>query len=252
MKGLIASDIDGTLMPEDSPALPQAVFDEILRLTRSGWYFSAASGRQYNSLRRLFAPVADRIFYLCANGAVVFGGGRVLAQTVIPRDEAIELSHDIQALPGCEVLISGQDMNYLIPKRDFLLHLMRDVKGHDVTVLRAPEETPEEIVKVSAYVYDGAAVFPAALTEKWAKYNPAVAGKCWVDFTPANKGTGLLQLCGVLGVEPGDVYAFGDNFNDAPMLSLAGHPYIMSTSAPSLLERFPQHCRSVLDVLRRL
>ncbi len=253
MKGLIASDIDGTLMPEDSPALPREVFDEILRLIADGWHFSAASGRQYNSLRKLFAPVEKQMSFICANGAVVFGGdGRAMDKTVLPRAQALELAHDIYAVPNCEVLISGEDMNYVIPKTDFLLHLMRDIKGHNVTVLSSPEETPEEIIKVSAYVFDGAAAFPAALVEKWAAYHPAVAGKCWVDFTLADKGTGLAQLCRILGIEPADAYVFGDNFNDEPMLSLAGHPYIMSTAAPDLLSKFPNHCDNVLEVLRAL
>ena len=45
----------------------------------------------------------------------------------------------------------------------------------------------------------------------------AVAGETWLDFTRADKGTGLAALCGELGVRPQEVIAFGDNFNDVPM-----------------------------------
>lgn len=253
MKGIIASDIDGTLMREDAPVLTAPLFDEIRRLQAEGWVFTTASGRQYNSLRRIFEPVAGEITYICSNGAVVFdGGGRVLGKTALPRTQAVELAHDILALPDCEVLISGQDMNYVIPKRQFILDLMRGVKRNDVTVIDRPEDTPEDIIKVSAYVYTGAAAFPHELEEKWAKFNPAIAGKCWVDYTLANKGTGLVQLCRTLGVDLKDTVAFGDNYNDVPILSLAGTSYIMSTAGPALLERFPNHCDDVLEVLRTL
>ena len=70
--------------------------------------------------------------------------------------------------------------------------------------------------------------------------------------TLANKGTGLEQLCQALDVKPEEVMAFGDNFNDLPMLEAAGCPYIMDNAAPELREKFPNHCRRVEDVLRTL
>ena len=72
---LIASDIDGTLIPYGESALPPDLFPLIRRLGRRGILFCPASGRQYHSLRRLFAPVANEICFLCENGAAVFGAG---------------------------------------------------------------------------------------------------------------------------------------------------------------------------------
>ena len=46
--------------------------------------------------------------------------------------------------------------------------------------------------------------------------------------------------------------AFGDNFNDLPMLEAAGCPYIMDNAAPELRAKLPNHCRRVEDVLRTL
>ena len=91
---LIACDIDGTLLPEGSTELEPAVYTQIRRLSERGIFFCPASGRQYSSLRRLFAPVADQLFYLCENGAVVYGPGHpgpVLCKTSMPRARALEL-----------------------------------------------------------------------------------------------------------------------------------------------------------------
>ena len=74
MTRLVACDIDGTLL-DGSTAIAPAVFTQIRRLSRLGVYFCPASGRQYSSLRRLFAPVAGQLSCLCENGAVVFGPG---------------------------------------------------------------------------------------------------------------------------------------------------------------------------------
>lgn len=253
MKGILASDIDGTLLPEGERALPPGLFPQIRRLTAEGWLFCAASGRQYASLRRLFAPVADELAYLCENGAVVFSPqGRVVGKTPMPRAQAVALCRDILAAPGCELLISGENMSYLVPKGAAILPLMAEEKGNNVTVLARPEEVPEDLVKVSAWVEAGTAAFPPALTEKWARFHPAVAGREWVDFTLAHKGTGLAQLCAALGVEREDVVVFGDNYNDTPMLDWAGRSYLMASADPALRARYPRQCRSVTEILAGL
>ena len=72
---LIASDIDGTLLQNGAMEIPGEIFEQIHRLERRGILFCPASGRQYKSLRQLFAPVADKVPFLCENGAVVYGPG---------------------------------------------------------------------------------------------------------------------------------------------------------------------------------
>ena len=68
---LIASDIDGTLLPYDETVMPQRLFPLIRRLRERNILFCPASGRQYHSMRTLFAPVADEMCFLCENGAVL-------------------------------------------------------------------------------------------------------------------------------------------------------------------------------------
>lgn len=253
---LVASDIDGTLLLGGAAEIPPEIFAQIRRLARKGILFCPASGRQYSSLRRLFAPVQDQLPYLCENGAVVYGPGSpgpVLSKTVMDRTQAQRLCRDILALPGVEVLISGADTSYLCPKEpDFEDHI-RWFVGNNTRLLDRPEQTPEDIIKVSAYC-------PGRLEETWQALSPrwgglfraAVAGEAWVDFTLADKGAGLRQLCRALHIGLEEVMAFGDNYNDLPMLELAGRPYIMAGAAPELRAQFPLQCRRVLDILREL
>ena len=107
---LIASDIDGTLVPYGEHDLPQGLFPLIHRLKAAGVVFCPASGRQYHSLRQLFAPVAEDVCFLCDNGAILYGPGEedaapILAKTAMPQREAMALAGEILALPDCEVLI---------------------------------------------------------------------------------------------------------------------------------------------------
>ena len=253
---LVASDIDGTLLPYGGTAIPEEIFAEIDRLAGKGILFCPASGRQYTSIRKLFAPVADRLPYICENGAAVYGPGSpgpVLGSTAMDREAALALCRDIIAQPELEVFISGGDVSYLCPKYGEILPLVRDEVGNNTIVLSRPEEVPEDIVKVSAYCPMGTDRAAAELVPRWGGvFRAAVAGEVWLDFTLEDKGKGLTQLCAALGIGLDQVMAFGDNFNDEAMLSLAGRPYLMESAAPALKARFPVHCASVADVLKTL
>ena len=252
---LIASDIDGTLLQNGGTAIAPAVFDHIHRLREAGILFCPASGRQYSSLRRLFAPVADELTYLCENGAVVYGPGspgEVLSKTVMDRADSLELCREILAIPQCEVLISGENTSYLCPKQGDMVELIRDFVGNNVALLAAPEEMPEDFVKISAYCRNGPVEIFRRLAPRWGAFHPAVAGERWLDFTLADKGAGLRGLCASLGIPLEEVMAFGDNYNDLPMLELVGHPWLMEGAAAELKARFPRRCARVEQVLATL
>lgn len=253
---LVACDIDGTLLHGVQREISPAVFEQITRLTRLGVRFCPASGRQYSSLRRLFAPVADQLYYLCENGAVVYGPGdpgAILAKVPMRQEQALELCQEILQTDSCEVLISGADTSYLCPKSDDIVDHIRYFVGNRVAVLHSPREVPEEIVKVSAYCRRGTEYAASTLLPRWqGAFQAAAAGEKWLDFTSADKGIGLTFLCRALGLELGQVMAFGDNENDLPMLNKAGVPYLMENAPEALRGRFSNHCRRVEDVLARM
>lgn len=255
MPKLIASDIDGTLMPYGQSGLPLELFPLIRRMRQAGVAFCAASGRQYHSLRRLFAPVADEIYFLCENGAVVFGPGQedsapVLSKTAMPREDALALARAIAALPDCAALLSGQYTAYICNWEESSIRRMEDWTGNLVCRVDALEEIPEDILKVSAFCPKGPEDARTCLGPQWGEpYHMAVAGPEWLDFTLADKGAGLRGLCRALDIDPADAAAFGDNWNDVPMLEAIGQPWLMENADPALKEKFPQRCADVLPVL---
>ena len=130
---------------------------------------------------------------------------------------------------------------------------MRDKVKNNVVLLSRPEDVPEAVVKVSAYRPGAAEELIPLLTPHYGEvFNAAIAGDGWLDFTLADKGLGVRRLCAALGIEPANVMAFGDNYNDLPMLRTVGHPYIMSTANPRLLPLVENKCASVADVLETL
>ena len=134
-----------------------------------------------------------------------------------------------------------------------MVELVHYFVGNNTTQIPAPEEVPEDIVKVSAYCPGRMEETKSALVPRWGEqFRAAVAGAAWLDFTLADKGTGLRQLCRALDIGLEEVMAFGDNYNDLPMLELAGRPWMMDSAVEDLRVRFSNRCREVAEVLRTL
>jgi len=250
---MVCSDLDGTLLQYGKKDLEGEIFDEIRALAAHGVLFCPASGRQYTSLRRLFAPVADDCTYLCENGAVVYCGGKVIAKTPMPRDLAEAIAWDFwNSTDGKgEVMLSGENMSYLMERGCGVVDRIRFI-GNRHTRVADPAEVPEDIVKVSLYLADGVQPYADRFVDKWKSANCAVAGPKWIDTTSANKGVGMLSLCRALDIDPASVMAFGDNYNDVAMLDAVGTPYIMDSAAPALRARYPLHTQRPEDTLRAL
>ena len=82
---LVCSDLDGTLLQYGKKELEGEIFDQIRALHDQGILFCPASGRQYTSLRKLFAPVADCCIFLCENGGVIYKDEQCIAKNPMPR-----------------------------------------------------------------------------------------------------------------------------------------------------------------------
>lgn len=251
---LITCDIDGTLLLNGASCVDLEVLRQVDRLLEKGVLFCPASGRQYQSLRGLFPRQADKLHYICENGAIVYGPGSpgpVLGKNPMPRLAACRLAHEILALEGVEICLAGANTSYLCPKTEAYLALVRDGYGNNTAVLKTPEDCPEDIVKISAYCPQGVTPVQAVLFPRWkGTFQCAVSGAEWIDFTVSDKGTGLMLLCRALGIALENVLSFGDNYNDLPMLQLAGCGYLMEGAAQELRRRIPRQCSRVQDILR--
>ncbi len=125
---LIACDLDGTLLhPGEREPRPEA-FELIDELHRRGIVFMPASGRQYASLRYLFAPVADELAYVCENGALVMSEGHAVVKRSMGRDLAMDIANAVVAYPHADVTLSCEGHLYTISGNDaFIDHLRYEV-----------------------------------------------------------------------------------------------------------------------------
>lgn len=248
---LIATDLDGTLLEKDG-TLPKDTFDAVELLHDCGIRFAAASGRQYGNLARLFAPVADKMAFVCENGAFCMVDGKEAGSIAIPSETADEIIADVEAL-HMNLLISGRHTCYMLDQNrqytDDIVYRLRNT----VTIISSVKEITEPILKISGQTGTGVAALAPALLEKWgSRVTATVSGRDWFDFTAASKGMGMQKLIEHMGLQKEEAAAFGDNFNDETMLDLVGYPFIMENAHPDLHKPNYQVCKKVVPMLRAI
>ena len=77
------------------------------------------------------------------------------------------------------------------------------------------------------------------LKERFPGLAIAVSSETLIEVMPAgtSKAGAVRTLCDLWGIDPADALAFGDNYNDLPMLEAVGHGYLMGNAPAELLVR---------------
>lgn len=240
---LIASDMDGTLLPYMGAHVDPEVFEIIKKLKAHGIQFMAASGRQHANLMKEFEPVKQDIDYMCENGCLVFHNGRLLFKETMPDDVARELIQTILDTPGYKCLVSGEETSYILKGDPAFSRLLREEVHNVVTEVDDLLHVPEAYFKISGYRYDkNERETLQQIDRYWTglfedRLTTVYGGNCWVDFSPigVTKGTSITRLMSILHLKKDEVMAFGDNYNDEEMLNDVGYSFAM--------ERAPQEIR---------
>ena len=252
---LIASDIDGTLLPEGKKELNPEIYDLILELKEHGIHFVAASGRQLESQMLLFSPVANDISYLSENGAMCQLHGERHVISEFDRDFAMRIIDELEKRPECKVTISTPHTQYVKSgDDDFYRHMTTELKYH-ITVIDSLTDINEPILKIAfldTVNHDESFEHFNKLFGKEIKV--VNAGNLWIDFIPfeSNKGTGLKFVLEKLGLTPSEAICFGDQQNDIEMLEYTETSYVMAHSKPDVQKHATNITKSVEETLREL
>lgn len=255
---LIACDLDGTLLHPGEREPRSEAFELIDELHRRGIVFMPASGRQYASLRYLFAPVADELAYVCENGALVMSEGRAVVKRSMERSLAMDIANAVVAYPHADVTLSCEGHLYTMGGNDaFVDHLRYEVHC-DVAVVDRPEDIDEDVIKIAFQTPE--AEQQAALEYFERLFSDRVdvmtSGTEWTDFIGfgSGKGSALADYGRALGISPDEMMAFGDNENDRDMLNVVGHPYLMESCNPTMrgINDRVRYARTVEEELHRL
>lgn len=231
---LIASDIDGTLLPEGSDRLNPEMFDVIRKLKAQGILFAAASGRSYTSISRLFAPVKDDIIFIADNGANVSCRGYETFCAALNRKDLEDWVRAMRARDDCAILVSSKTTVYVERADEALLDLLINGYHNRVKVSRDLLAEEDCMIKTAMFRRRGIAPVAEELIKEWKdRFHVMPAGDPWLDFVDynADKGRALAGIQRLLKIDPAETMAFGDNGNDIGMLKQAGESYAVANAA---------------------
>ena len=231
----IASDVDGTLLHGHETTLNPELFDIIRQLKKHGIHFVAASGRQYQNLRRLFAPVKDDISYVAENGSMCVHNGEIVSLGHIDTELIYEIADAAKEYGHCHTLISTARTGYTDSSDAYYIDHIRNVVGYDLETVENVRDIKEPFIKIAICDFDGTEKRLRTYFQKrfGNKIQIVTSGNIWIDFVApnANKGSALSNIVSSLGMNPKNGITFGDQYNDLEMLQLSDTSYAMTTAA---------------------
>lgn len=231
---LIASDIDGTLVPESTAKLDPLFYETVRKLKEKGVYFAAASGRQYGSIYQLMEPVAEDIFFISGNGTNILEKGKRIHQVSMNRKDAEEAVRYMRTLKDCIFTVSTWDCIYLEQCDEAFEKMQREGYRNVFQIVPDVLKEPIEIQKMAIYRREGAEPLVEKVTKLWEdRFRVIQAGACWIDFVDyqADKGKALAKLQEKLQILPEETMVFGDNINDLGMFTVARESYAVESAS---------------------
>lgn len=238
---MVITDVDGTLVKEGTLGINPEYFDVIRALVNKGVKVVLASGRQYESIRRLIEPVQDLIWYVADGGATIKMDGELQAVAEIPREWVKKAWKDISNIPGMECALGTPEKSYVPFEGTELYNRCKFDYKFNTEALGGWDKLPDEpISKLSLYrpteieKYTDKYFIP-----KWeGKLHMSIAGEWWLDcvMPGVNKGTALQKMMDITGIKAEEILATGDNPNDLEMIKLAGTGLAVATAHPFVKE----------------
>jgi hypothetical protein len=233
---LAAIDLDGTLLRSDKTLSDRSV-SALHAAQEAGVVVAVVSARGPRGVLEIVGETELRGAAICSNGAVVIDlpGGRIRRMRTFETAVATELVHALRSrLPGVVFAVERERFSH---EPGFAAWDWTPPPGTRVgDALELLEEPATKlIVRHGGYEIEALA---AAVTDIVGEHASAsVSGPWVVEVSPAgvNKAAALAELCAELGIDAGDVIAFGDHLNDVPMLAWAGRAIAVANAHPDVV-----------------
>ncbi|MBS2940086.1 HAD family phosphatase [Nocardioides sp. J2M5] len=234
---LVATDLDGTLLDAHGrvSARTRGVLDA---LDARGVPVVFTTGRPVRWMEELWDAVGGHGLAICSNGGIVYDVARraVRDVSVVPREVGLELAERVRrAVPGTSFAVehtSGWAREDAFPRhpddRDSRRGTWESIYTDDVVKVLAthPDLEAEDFWRrVEDAVGD-------LVTTTWSSSFALVE----ISAAGVTKATTLAVVAEELGLDAGDVVAFGDMPNDLPMLEWAGTSYAMANAHATVRE----------------
>lgn len=241
---LIATDLDGTLVPDGATTVPPYTAQVLRRADDAGVPVVFVTARPLRWMDSFWPHVGRHGRAIVSNGAVTYDAGarEVVHLAGIDAEAGLAIAAAVtEAVPSASFALECLDGMRLDPAFDEPyptppgtprgpLEQVWDAAALKVLV-RYDDQSLPAAERHSVFHDAVAAAVGDRATVTW-----SVAGVAEISAAGVTKASALARLCEHLGVPPADVVAFGDMPNDIAMLSWAGTSYAMSDAHPSLVD----------------
>lgn len=233
---LIASDMDGTLLDENSQVPPET-YELIVALRERGVHFAASSGRRYDRLCEFFAPVVDKMDFVAANGAQVYADGVEVDREVYSHFAIRKLARTVKMFPNMHLALFDRTKSFLLDDEDkFVREIDKDLPNAE-RIWGLPDPHVN-IIKASIICDDGNVMDNAYVLQRELGdlFSFAPSGNAWIDAMQpgVSKASGIAQLAEHYGIGRDEVMAFGDSMNDYEIIRFVGTGCAMENARPAL------------------
>lgn len=232
---LVATDMDGTLLDSRKQLPPDF----------TAWVKNhpdiktvIASGRQYYTLVRDFAPVRDALVYVAENGALVFEKGEIIYSNEMHKDDIRKCLQLIEGMGGATPIVCGAKAAYMKPAKK---HIRREAEIYYARLELAENlyeaAMQDTIVKIAIFI-EGKMAESAMphLADLETHLAAVLSGDSWIDISnrSVNKGTAVAAIQEKYGIDRKESMAFGDYLNDVGLLKSCAESYCMENGHPDL------------------
>lgn len=239
MVGLVAIDLDGTLLSPDGRVTDRSIA-AVGAARAAGIHVVPVTGRRPESTWKVAETAGLGPFGVCANGAMTVdldGSRRVLETEPLAGDitqAAIELVRS--EVPG--VVLAAFGLERMVYERGFFDQPVRF------------EESVAEVADVGAVLADGCVKLMArapgwsagtllgvltARTGELMHVTSSGADSVDIGAPGVSKAYALERVCDRLGVDVSEVVAVGDHYNDLSVLGWAGQAMAPANAIPEVL-----------------
>jgi Cof subfamily protein (haloacid dehalogenase superfamily) len=228
------------------------MIETIRELTANGIVFCAASGRQYESIRNVFAEVGDDIAYISENGAQIKYAGQDILLTCMERSFVEDIILELREYYStCDVIVSTPEGSLIESRNRSFIDLMTFGYRNKFRLVDDILAEPVAITKISIYCEEGMRTLgETVLIPRWQdRVKVCMAGEEWLDFMDqtVDKGNALMALQDFLGIAREETMAFGDNNNDIGLLRAAGTAVAVENARDEVKAVARFSCPSYLD-----
>ncbi len=233
---ILCFDINGTLWDYKN-YIPESAKQAIKRAQEKGHkcFINTGRARAFVHNKELLDIGFDGIVSSC--GCMIEYEGKVLFNRLITREESIKTLESVRT-HGFKAILEGPNYLYMDPEEfagdmfgekviremgDRLLGISDNWGSWEMNKLSCICDSPtrDQCFEELSDIYD------------YMLHTDTI-----VEMVPRgfNKGTGILEVCKLLGGDVADTIAFGDSINDKEMLQTAGISVAMGRSADEIKE----------------